>query len=120
MGFGHRIYKKGDSRVPTMRKYYLHLADWKGEKKLPEISRILEETMIRQKGIYPNLDFPTGPTYHLMGIPVDFFTPVFVASRITGWTAHVLEQLADNRLIRPKSQYVGHSRREVPPLAARG
>ena len=113
IGFGHRVYKKGDSRVPTMTKYYYKTAEFYKNEKLPKISKILEETMIKEKNIFPNLDFPSGPTYYLMGFDVDFFTPIFVITRITGWSAHVNEQLKDNRLIRPLSKYTGSKYRKV-------
>jgi len=120
MGFGHRVYRSGDSRVPTMAKYRDQVAKLRGGEKWLEISRILAEEMLAKKGIHPNLDFPAGPTYYMMGFEIDFFTPLFVASRITGWAAHVLEQMQDNRLIRPLSQYVGEAERKVVPLRARG
>lgn len=119
MGFGHRVYRTGDSRVPTMKKYFSKVAEWKGETTLPEISRIVEETMIAEKNIYPNVDYPGGPTYYLMGFDIDFFTPIFVMSRITGWCAHIFEQWADNRLIRPLSAYTGREQRPVPAMDAR-
>ncbi|MCH2213732.1 MAG: bifunctional 2-methylcitrate synthase/citrate synthase [Flavobacteriales bacterium] len=113
MGFGHRVYRKGDSRVPTMKKYTEKMADFTGEKKWLEIANILEETMISEKGIYPNLDFPAGPAYFMMGFEIDMFTPIFVMSRITGWCAHIMEQQANNRIIRPLSDYVGEGERSV-------
>jgi len=113
IGFGHRVYKKGDSRVPTMTKYYYKTAEFYKNEKFPKISKILEETMIKEKNIFPNLDFPSGPTYYLMGFDVDFFTPIFVIARITGWSAHIIEQLKDNRLIRPLSKYTGSKYRKV-------
>ena len=119
MGFGHRVYKKGDSRVPTMKKYYLKAAEFYKNKKYPAISQILEDIMIREKNIYPNLDFPAGPTYYLMGFDINFFTPIFVTSRITGWAAHVIEQFSDNRLIRPLSAYSGSEHREVKNIKDR-
>ena len=119
IGFGHRVYKKGDSRVPTMTKYYYKTAEFYKNEKFPKISKILEETMIKEKNIFPNLDFPSGPTYYLMGFDVDFFTPIFVISRITGWSAHVNEQLKDNRLIRPLSKYTGSVHRKVQPIDKR-
>jgi 2-methylcitrate synthase/citrate synthase II len=119
IGFGHRVYKKGDSRVPTMTKYYYKTAEFYKNEKFPKISKILEETMIKEKNIFPNLDFPSGPTYHLMGFDVDFFTPIFVIARITGWSAHVNEQLKDNRLIRPLSKYTGSLHRKVKPIEQR-
>jgi 2-methylcitrate synthase len=119
IGFGHRVYKKGDSRVPTMTKYYYKTAEFYKNKKFPKISKILEQTMIKEKNIFPNLDFPSGPTYYLMGFDVDFFTPIFVISRITGWAAHIIEQLKDNRLIRPLSKYTGTEYRKVQPIDKR-
>jgi len=107
IGFGHRVYKKGDSRVPTMTKYFLQTAEYYKNSHLPKISKILSSTMIREKNIYPNLDFPSGPTYFLMGFDIDFFTPIFVISRITGWSAHIIEQFKNNMLIRPLSKYTG-------------
>ena len=119
MGFGHRVYTKGDSRVPTMKKYYYKVAELLKEKKLPKISQIIEDVMIEKKGIHPNVDYPTGPTYHLMGFDTDFFTPIFVMSRITGWSAHIIEQHASNKLIRPLSLYSGEKHRKVMPLNQR-
>jgi 2-methylcitrate synthase len=119
IGFGHRVYKKGDSRVPTMTKYYYKTAEFYKNEKFPKISKILEETMIKEKNIFPNLDFPSGPTYYLMGFDVDFFTPIFVIARITGWSAHINEQLKDNRLIRPLSKYMGSVHRKVQPIDKR-
>jgi 2-methylcitrate synthase/citrate synthase II len=119
MGFGHRVYKSGDSRVPTMRKYAEKMAEVVGDRTWMQISRILADEMLTKKNIHPNLDFPAGPDYYLMGFEIPLFTPIFVASRITGWAAHVFEQGADNRLIRPLSWYTGPEQRPVPPLAAR-
>ena len=89
MGFGHRVYKSGDSRVPTMREYFGKVAKIKKDKKFEKIYDIVEKVMIERKDIHPNVDYPTGPTYHLMGFDTDFFTPIFVISRITGWSAHI-------------------------------
>lgn len=119
MGFGHRVYKNGDSRVPTMKKYARKMAEFTGQSKWLDIADILEATMLEQKNIHPNLDFPSGPAYYMMGFEIDMFTPFFVMARITGWTAHIMEQLADNRLIRPLSQYAGAGERRVVPLAKR-
>ena len=119
IGFGHRVYKKGDSRVPTMTKYYYKTAEFYKNEKFPKISKILEQTMIKEKNIFPNLDFPSGPTYYLMGFDVDFFTPIFLIARITGWAAHIIEQLKDNRLIRPLSKYTGSEHRKVISLDKR-
>ena len=113
MGFGHRVYKSGDSRVPTMKKYFMKVSKIKKDKKFHKIYDIVERIMIERKNIYPNLDYPTGPTYHLMGFDTDFFTPIFVISRITGWSAHIMEQHASNKLIRPLSKYKGEKHRKV-------
>ena len=119
MGFGHRVYKSGDSRVPTMREYFSKVAKVKKDKKFEKIYDIVEKVMIERKNIHPNVDYPTGPTYHLMGFDTDFFTPIFVISRITGWSAHILEQHAANKLIRPLASYKGNSYRKVIPLNQR-
>ena len=113
MGFGHRVYKKGDSRVPTMEKYFKNVSKIKNDKKFHKIYDIIKNVMIEQKEIHPNVDYPTGPTYHLMGFDTDFFTPIFVISRITGWSAHIMEQHAANKLIRPLSKYRGEKHRKV-------
>ena len=119
MGFGHRVYKSGDSRVPTMREYFRKVAKIKKDKKFERIYDIVEKVMIDRKNIHPNVDYPTGPTYHLMGFDTDFFTPIFVISRITGWSAHVIEQLATNKLIRPLAAYNGNKHRQVSELKNR-
>jgi len=113
MGFGHRVYKKGDSRVPTMEKYFKKVSKIKSDKKFHKIYDIIKNVMIERKEIHPNVDYPTGPTYHLMGFDTDFFTPIFVISRITGWSAHIMEQHAANKLIRPLSKYSGEKHRKV-------
>ena len=119
MGFGHRVYKKGDSRVPTMEKYFKMVANIKKDKKFVKIYDLVKNVMIERKNIHPNVDYPTGPTYHLMGFDTDFFTPIFVISRITGWSAHIMEQHAANKLIRPLSKYSGASHRKVMLLNQR-
>ena len=119
MGFGHRVYRSGDSRVPTMKKYFLKVAEIKKNNIYPEIYEVLEKVMLERKNIHPNVDYPCGPTYHLMGIDTDFFTPVFVMARITGWSAHIIEQHAANKLIRPLSKYKGSEHREVLSLNIR-
>ncbi|MGN7133887.1 bifunctional 2-methylcitrate synthase/citrate synthase [Rhodococcoides corynebacterioides] len=110
MGFGHRVYKHGDSRVPTMHAAFLDVAAHTGGERWVAMYDILERTMRDATGIEPNLDLPTGPTYYLMGFDIEVFTPIFVMSRITGWTAHIIEQGESNSLIRPLSEYTG-----VPP-----
>tara|TARA_A100000164_G_scaffold77211_1_gene65192 strand:- start:838 stop:1962 length:1125 start_codon:yes stop_codon:yes gene_type:complete len=119
MGFGHRVYKSGDSRVPTMREYFGKVAKIKKDKKFEKIYDIVEKVMIERKNIHPNVDYPTGPTYHLMGFDTDFFTPIFVISRITGWSAHIIEQHAANKLIRPLASYKGNKYRKVVQLNQR-
>ena len=119
MGFGHRVYKSGDSRVPTMREYFKRVAIIKKDKTFEKIYDIVEKVMIKEKNIYPNVDYPTGPTYHLMGFDTDFFTPIFVISRITGWSAHIMEQHAANKLIRPLASYKGSKHRKVIRLNQR-
>ncbi|NUP28436.1 MAG: bifunctional 2-methylcitrate synthase/citrate synthase [Nocardia sp.] len=113
MGFGHRVYKSGDSRVPTMRQAFLDIAAATDGRKWVRIYETLERAMDAATGIKPNLDFPTGPAYHLLGFDIEIFTPIFVMSRITGWTAHIIEQGEANALIRPLSEYVGVSQRPV-------
>jgi 2-methylcitrate synthase len=119
MGFGHRVYKSGDSRVPTMREYFGKVAKIKKDKTFEKIYDIVEKVMIKRKDIHPNVDYPTGPTYHLMGFDTDFFTPIFVISRITGWSAHIMEQHAANKLIRPLASYKGNKHRKVIELNQR-
>jgi citrate synthase len=114
MGFGHRVYKNGDSRVPTMKEALKRISAVRDGQKWLDIYEVLEKGMAEANGIKPNLDFPTGPAYHLMGFDIGMFTPIFVMSRITGWTAHIIEQTASNALIRPLSEYVGPAQRELP------
>jgi 2-methylcitrate synthase len=119
MGFGHRVYKSGDSRVPTMREYFGKVARIKKDKTFEKIYDIVEKVMIERKDIHPNVDYPTGPTYHLMGFDTDFFTPIFVISRITGWSAHIMEQHESNKLIRPLAAYNGNPHKQVTDLNQR-
>ncbi|MFI2758421.1 bifunctional 2-methylcitrate synthase/citrate synthase [Streptomyces echinatus] len=120
MGFGHRVYKHGDSRVPIMQDALDRLVARAAD---PEVTRMatlhaaLRHAMISRKGIHPNLDYPAGLAYHLMGFDTPAFTPIFVMSRITGWTAHITEQLAHNALIRPLASYDGPGQRAVPGAA---
>ena len=114
MGFGHRVYKNGDSRVPTMQASLEQVAASLGADRLLALAKATQEAMLAEKNIHPNLDFPTGPAYYLMGFDIPQFTPLFVLSRITGWTAHVIEQQQANALIRPLSKYVGPAQRSVP------
>ncbi|PPH25679.1 2-methylcitrate synthase [Rathayibacter rathayi] len=114
MGFGHRVYKSGDSRVPTMDAALRRLAEHEGAAELMELYDALAEAMAQRTGILPNLDYPSGPAYRLMGFDTETFTPLFVAARVVGWTAHVIEQRGSNALIRPLSAYDGPQRRSVP------
>lgn len=113
MGFGHRVYKHGDSRVPTMKAALDKMIAHYGRPELLGLYNGLEQAMEEAKAIKPNLDYPAGPTYHLMGFDTEMFTPLFVASRITGWTAHIMEQAAANSLIRPLSAYNGVEQRSL-------
>ncbi|WP_461175305.1 bifunctional 2-methylcitrate synthase/citrate synthase (plasmid) [Arthrobacter sp. Z1-9] len=113
MGFGHRVYKNGDSRVPTMKAALDKMIAHYGRPELLGLYNGLESAMDEAKAIKPNLDYPAGPTYHLMGFDTATFTPLFVASRITGWTAHIMEQLDSNSLIRPLSAYNGVGERAL-------
>jgi 2-methylcitrate synthase len=113
MGFGHRVYKNGDSRVPTMKAALDTLVVEYQAQDLGDLYDALEAGMASAKNIKPNLDYPSGPAYHLMGFDTPMFTPLFVASRVVGWTAHIMEQLESNSLIRPLSEYNGPDQREV-------
>jgi citrate synthase len=113
MGFGHRVYKHGDSRVPTMRAALGSIAELRGGQNLLEIYEILAKAMLEAKGLHPNLDYPAGPAYHLIGFDTPMFTPIFVAARLPGWTAHIAEQHAANSLIRPLATYTGPAERHL-------
>jgi 2-methylcitrate synthase len=114
MGFGHRVYKNGDHRAPILNKLGRELARKRGPGWLRwfEIGDEVEAIMLRDKNIHPNVDFPCGMTYFTMDIPVPQYTPIFVASRLSGWCSHVMEQHANNRLIRPLSAYTGEPQRK--------
>ncbi|WBU37440.1 bifunctional 2-methylcitrate synthase/citrate synthase [Homoserinibacter sp. YIM 151385] len=113
MGFGHRVYKRGDSRVPTMKAALDSLVEHYDRPDVAELTEALETAFVERKGIYPNLDYPSGPAYRLMGFDTATFTPLFVAARIVGWTAHIMEQQASNALIRPLSAYDGPAERHI-------
>ncbi len=119
MGFGHRVYKTEDPRATHLREMSGELAAAAGDDTFYRMSRRMEEVVLAQKGLYPNVDFFAATVYHYLGIPADLFTPVFSVSRMAGWTAHVIEQHADNRLIRPDSEYIGESGLTWIPLEAR-
>ena len=118
MGFGHRVYKNGDSRVPTMKAALDTLVAHYDRPEVLALYDALESAMVETKNIKPNLDYPSGPAYNLIGFDTTMFTPLFIASRVTGWTAHVMEQLAANSLIRPLSAYNGVDQRVVPDTTA--
>ena len=113
MGFGHRVYKRGDSRVPTMKAALDALAAHYDRPEVLDLYETLEREFVSRKGIYPNLDYPSGPAYNLIGFDTLTFTPLFVASRVVGWTAHIMEQQASNSLIRPLSAYNGPDERHI-------
>jgi citrate synthase len=119
MGFGHRVYKTEDPRATHLRKMSAELATASGDDTYYQMSRRMEEVVLAEKGLFPNVDFFAATVYHYLGIPTDLFTPVFSASRMAGWTAHVIEQHADNRLIRPDSEYIGERGLRWAPLDAR-
>ena len=96
-----------------MSKYFKKVSKVQKDKKLYKIYDLVKNVMIERKNIHPNVDYPTGPTYHLMGFDTDFFTPIFVISRITGWSAHIIEQHSTNKLIRPLAAYNGNKHRQV-------
>lgn len=120
MGFGHRLYRTGDSRTAVIKKLGKKLAAKLNNHIWHDISDEMEKTMVEEKGIYPNLDFPAASAYYLLGIPIELYTPIFAASRITGWSAHIIEQYNDNRLIRPGCEYIGPVSRTVKPISKRG
>jgi citrate synthase len=119
MGFGHRVYKTEDPRAAHLRRMSAELGAATGDDTYYRMSRRMEEVVFAEKGLFPNVDFYAATVYHYLGIPTDLFTPVFSASRMAGWTAHVIEQHADNRLIRPDSEYIGESGLSWVPLGAR-
>ncbi|SDQ86016.1 citrate/2-methylcitrate synthase [Thermostaphylospora chromogena] len=119
MGFGHRVYKTEDPRATHLRKMSQELAEARGDDTYFRMSREMEEVVFEEKGLYPNVDFYAATVYHYLGIPTDLFTPVFSVSRMSGWTAHVIEQHADNRLIRPDSEYIGERDQKWKPIDER-
>ncbi len=120
MGFGHRVYKAGDVRAAIIKPYVQKASAAGGHQSWEDTAEIIETVMAREKKMYPNVDWPAGRMYHAMDLEIPVYTPMFAMSRITGWAAHVIEQLANNRLIRPRGLYNGEAPRTVKPLAARG
>jgi citrate synthase len=119
MGFGHRVYKTEDPRAAHLRQMSAELGATSGDDTYFRMSRKMEEVVFAEKGLYPNVDFYAATVYHYLRIPTDLFTPVFSVSRMAGWTSHVMEQHADNRLIRPDSEYIGASGLTWAPLDQR-
>jgi citrate synthase len=119
MGFGHRVYKHQDSRAPIMKKLAEKTAQRVGDTKLFKLSCVVEEAMMREKKIFPNVDFHGAVFYYLIGLPIEVYTPIFAMARMAGWTAHVIEQHSANRLIRPECYYTGARGVPYVPVASR-
>jgi 2-methylcitrate synthase/citrate synthase II len=120
MGFGHRVYKAGDVRAGILKVYARQAAERAGDLKWEQTAEVIERVLAQEKHLYPNLDWPAGRLYHALGLEIPLYTPIFVMSRVAGWSAHVMEQAEHNRLIRPRARYTGPEVREVKPLAERG
>ncbi|HEX9697360.1 MAG TPA: citrate synthase [Actinomycetota bacterium] len=120
MGFGHRVYKTEDPRATHLRGLSKEIGEAFGDTRWYEISLEVEKTVMDEKGLYPNVDFFAASVYYCLGLPIDLFTPIFAASRMAGWTAHAREQYADNRLIRPESEYIGPRNQHYVPIDQRG
>jgi citrate synthase len=119
MGFGHRVYRTEDPRATHLRKLSKEAGKLCGDTKWFEMSQVIERVVKEQKGLYPNVDFYSASMYYSMGLPTHLYTPIFACSRVSGWTAHVLEQYRNNRLIRPRAEYTGPTHRKFVPLAQR-
>ncbi|HEV8593014.1 MAG TPA: citrate synthase [Pyrinomonadaceae bacterium] len=119
MGIGHAVYKTEDPRATWLRKFSKQMADKTGEQKWYEMSQRIEQLMHEKKGMFPNVDFYSASTYYLMGIPLDLYTPIFAVSRISGWTGHILEQYGNNKLIRPRAEYIGARDQKYVPISER-
>jgi citrate synthase len=119
MGIGHAVYKTEDPRATWLRKFSRQMGEKKGEMKWFEMSQKIERLMNEKKGMFPNVDFYSASTYYLMGIPLDQYTPIFAVSRISGWTGHILEQYGNNKLIRPRAEYIGERDLKYTPIDER-
>jgi citrate synthase len=119
MGFGHAVYKTEDPRATHLRQFSKEMGERAGESKWYEMSRQVEAVMMQEKGLYPNVDFFSASMYYSMGIPLELYTPIFAVSRISGWTAHILEQYSDNKLIRPRAEYLGKYNTPYVPIEKR-
>jgi citrate synthase len=113
MGFGHRVYKHGDERARILKVFARDAAKATGQLQWEDIADTIERVVVAEKGLHPNLDWPAGRLYHCLGLEIPLYTPIFVMSRVVGWSAHVIEQLANNRLIRPRARYTGPAQRAV-------
>jgi 2-methylcitrate synthase/citrate synthase II len=120
MGFGHRVYKTGDVRAKVLKEYAKQAAQRAGTTQWETAAEIVEKVLETEKNLFPNLDWPAGRLFHALGLEVPLYTPFFVASRVTGWAAHVIEQLEHNRIIRPRGRYTGPEEKHVKPIAERG
>ena len=120
MGFGHAVYRTADPRAGVLREMSRQLGEDVGDLALFELSEVIEGIMLREKGLNANVDFYSASVYHNLGIPVDLFTPIFAISRTTGWTAHIIEQVGNNRIIRPRLEYAGAWERDYVPIEERG
>ncbi len=121
MGFGHRVYKEEpDPRSNLIKEWSKKLSEATGNRLMYQVSERIEEVLLREKGLYPNLDFYSASAYRLCGIPTAMFTPIFVFARVTGWSAHVIEQRSVDRLIRPSAEYIGPEPRPYVPIEQRG
>ena len=116
MGFGHRVYKEGDPRAKYLREMSRKITEETGQSELYEMSLAIEKRMKEEKGLIPNVDFFSATVYHSMDIPHDLFTPIFAVSRTSGWIAHILEQYRDNRIMRPRANYIGETNRKYVPI----
>jgi citrate synthase len=119
MGFGHRVYKTEDPRAHHLRIMSEELGKRTGEPKWFAMSKAIEELVLKEKHFYANVDFYSASVYYMLGIPIDLFTPIFAISRMSGWAAHILEQLANNRLIRPRAEYTGLREQKYVPISQR-
>ena len=119
MGFGHRVYKHGDPRAAYLKSLCGELAAETGHEDMEQMAEVIEKIVTDEKGLPPNLDWPSARLYHYLDLPVDLYTPLFVISRVVGWSAHVIEQLDNNRLIRPRARYTGAEPRQYAPVDQR-
>lgn len=119
MGFGHRVYKHGDSRAPLLKELLFQLAGRLERTQWTQLAQIVEDVMMREKKLFPNVDFPAGLLYYLLGLPIDLYTAIFAAARVSGWCSHVIEQLDSNKLIRPECHYTGPRNLPYAPVQER-